>query len=491
MLSKSKITRGLQCQKSLWLYKNQPELREVSDGLQAIFDTGTDVGKLAQQKFPNGIDATEGHDWPNYECSRNTIYLITTGQEVIYEATFVFNNVLVAVDILVKNHLGTWDAYEVKSTNSVKEPHIIDSAIQYYVMEGAGIPIRSFSVMHFNNTYVRQGALDIEQLFTETDITEEILDWQEKLPDIIEELEAVQQEAKSPEIEIGPHCTNPYGCDFMAHCWKHIPEYSVFNLTRGGERSWDLYHKGILEIKDIPVEYPMGDGHRIQLMAEITSEPYIIKEGIERFLNNITYPVYHFDFETMMSAVPMFDNSRTYQQVPFQYSVHIQESKNAEPIHKEFLTKTEAGKLSEDPREELIKQMLVDLGTEGTILAYHSSFEVMRIKELAIDFPAYATKLMALIPRVQDLEVPFRNKYFYTKEMQGRSSIKKVLPALVPELSYSDLDIQEGGTASATFLAMFKGEFEGDYEATNQQLLDYCKLDTYAMVKLLERLMEV
>jgi hypothetical protein len=489
MLSKSKITRGLQCQKSLWLYKNQPELREISDGQQAIFDTGTNVGKLAQQKFPNGIDATEGHDWPNYECSRNTIYLITTGQQVIYEATFVFNNVLVAVDILVKNNLGTWDAYEVKSTNSVKDPHIVDSAIQYYVMEGAGIEIRSFSVMHFNSTYVRQGDLDIEQLFTETDITDEVMEWQDRMPDIIVELEEVQQEAKCPEIEIGQHCSSPYGCDFMAHCWKHVPEYSVFNLTRGGERSWDLYHKGILEIKDIPVEYPMGDSHKMQHWSELTGESFINKEAIGRFLNGIEYPVYHFDFETFMSAVPLFDQARTYQQIPFQYSIHKQESRDGEIEHFEYLAETNAEQ--KDPREALIIQMLMDLGTKGSILAYHSSFEVSRIKEIARDFPQYAEDLLALNKRMIDLEAPFRSKYYYTKKMQGRSSIKKVLPALVPELSYQDLEVQEGGTAMAVFLAMFNGTFEGDVEEMRKNLLAYCKMDTWAMVKLLQKLLEI
>jgi len=491
MLSKSKITRGLQCKKSLWLYKNQPELRKISDGQQAIFDTGTNVGLLAQQKFPGGIDVTEGHDWPNFECADNTKYQIGIGTAVIYEATFVYNKVLVAVDVLVKNEYGTWDAYEVKSTNSAKEPHIVDCAIQYHVMEGCGVELRSISVMHFDSDYVRMGDLEVERLFTATDITEEVLEWQPELPAIIAELEATQKQALCPEVEIGPQCSNPYGCDFQAHCWKHVPEYSVFNLTRAGERAWDLYHKGILEIADIPWEYPMGDSHRIQYETELTGKPYIIKDGIERFLEDIQYPVYHFDFETMMSAVPMFDNSRTYQQIPFQYSLHIQQSLDSEPEHLEYLAPAKVGISGSDPREGLIVQMLEDLGSSGTILAYHASFEMVRIKELARDFPKYAKELLALNARFLDLEIPFRKKYYYTKEMQGRSSIKKVLPALVPGLSYADLEIKEGGTASATFLAMHKGAFEGDYDVTRQQLLDYCKLDTYAMVKILEKLYSV
>jgi len=314
MLSKSKITRGLQCPKSLWLYKNQPELRgEISASQQAIFDRGTNVGLLAQQKFPGGVDATEGHDWPNFECADTTKYLVGIDQEVIYEATFVYNKVLVAVDILVRNEVGTWDAYEVKSTNGTKDTHITDCAIQYYVMEGCGITLRSMSVLHFDRDYVRQGDLDVEQLFMATDITEEVKELQADMLDTVLDLESLQNQSNCPKIEIGPHCTNPYPCDFANHCWKDIPEYSVFNLTRGGERSWELYRRGITEITDIPVEELMSDNQRIQQLADITGEPHIIPAGVKSFLNKLVYPIYHFDFETMMSAVPLFDKSRTYQ----------------------------------------------------------------------------------------------------------------------------------------------------------------------------------
>lgn len=487
MLSKSKITRGLQCQKSLWLYKNQPELRgEISASQQAIFDTGTNVGILAQQNFPGGIDATEGHDWPNFECADTTKYLVGIDQEVIYEATFVYNKVLVAVDILVKNEEGTWDAYEVKSTNGAKEAHITDCAIQYYVMEGCGITLRSMSVMHFNRDYVRLGDLDIEQLFMATDITDEVRELQADMLNTVLDLEALQNQTSCPNIEIGPHCSNPYPCDFASHCWKDIPGYSVFNLTSGGDRSWELFHRGITEIADIPVEEPMSDNQRIQQLADLTGEPHIIPKGIRSFLAQLVYPIYYFDFETMMSAVPMFDKSRTYQQIPFQYSVHVQPVAGADCQHLEYLPEVSLGVNSPDPREPLIVQMLADLGANGTILAYHASFEITQIKALARDFPQYAEPLLALIPRFVDLRKPFSMRAYYHPDFKGSTSIKYVLPALVPELSYQDLEIQEGGTASATYLAMHQGVYQGDYDTTRRHLLDYCKLDTLAMVRLLE-----
>lgn len=489
MLSKSKIMRGMQCHKSMWLYKNRKDLLEISPAQQAVFETGTNVGVLAQQLFPGGADATTGFDWPNYETAKITKQLIEKGENVIYEATVVSHNTLVAVDILVKNNLGTWDAYEVKSTTQVKEPHFPDAAVQYFVLTQSGLEINSISIVHLNNQYVRQGVLAIQQLFSIVDITDDVQEWQEQMPDLITELDAIENKKYCPEIEIGQHCSDPYGCLFTSFCWQHIPEYSVFNLARGGERSWDLYAKGILEIKDIPFEYTMGDSARIQYESELTGEPFINKEAIGRFLNGIEYPVYHFDFETFMSAIPLFDNARPYQQIPFQYSIHKQETANGEAEHFEYLAETSAEQ--KDPREALIIQMLKDLGTEGSILAYHASFEITQIKALAQDFPQYADDLLTLNKRMIDLEAPFRSKYYYTKEMQGRSSIKKVLPALVPELSYGDLEVQEGGTAMAVFLAMFNGTFNGDVEQMRKNLLAYCERDTWAMVKLLEKLSQV
>ncbi len=219
-------------------------------------------------------------------------------------------------------------------------------------------------------------------------------------------------------------------------------------------------------------------------MAEITEESQLNIHGIQAFLKNIVYPVYHFDFETIMPAMPMFDQSRTYQQIPFQYSLHLQDKRGVVARHIEWLA--EADGL--DPRPLLMQSMLENLGDHGTIMAYHSSFEIMRIKELARDYPEFSLQLMALVPRFVDLEIPFRNKYYYHRDMQGKSSIKNVLPALIPELKYDDLEIQDGGSASSIFLQMMQGSFEGDFDKTREALLEYCKMDTLAMVRLLEKL---
>lgn len=444
------------------------------------------MGQLAQQLYPDGVDAQQEEPYPNFRVAKRTQALIRMGTPVLYEATFIHDDVLVAADILVREG-NVWDVYEVKSTNDVKDPHIVDAAIQYYVLKNNGITIRSMNIITFNREYVRRGELDIHGLFQTHDVTEEVLQRQDELPEIIEELKSVQELREEPDIDIGPHCSDPYTCDFMGYCWSDIPEYSVFNLTNARGRQWELYERGIDLIEDIPFDLNLSDAQQIQVDAERSGEPYINEDGVKLFLNQLEYPIYHFDFETFMPAVPMFNESRTYQQIPFQYSVHIETAPGANPIHHEYLADSDG----KDPRESLIKQMLNDLGTEGTILAYHSSFEVSRIKELARDFPEYSTELQKLVDRIEDLEVPFRRKYYYTREMQGRSSIKKVLPALVPNLNYEDLEIQEGGTASNTFLQMMNGNFDGDVEETRNALLEYCKMDTLAMVELLNELYKV
>jgi hypothetical protein len=490
MLSKSKITRGLQCHKAMWLYKHRRDLISISPAQQAVFDTGTQVGRLAQDLFPGGTDATAGYDWPNYQTAAITQQLIQGGANVIYEATFISSNTLVAVDILVKNETGSWDAYEVKSSTSVKDPHIPDAAVQYFVLKNSGLDMNSISIVHINNNYVREGEVDVHQLFKMVDITEDVQAWQDQLPSLIQQLDAIEQLSETPDIEIGPHCDKPYSCLFKDYCWKHIPNYSVFDLPRGGHKAWELYEKGILEIKDIPIEYPMSDAHSIIRWSEITGEQHINQEALNNFLANIQYPIYHLDFETFRSAVPVLDNTKPFQQIPFQYSLHI-EKENGELEHRAFLQQTGADEVSSDPREALIKQMLEDIGKQGTILVYNQSFEIGRIKELARDFPAYQDDLLALLDRIVDLIVPFSKKYYYTKEMQGSASIKYVLPALVPELSYDSLTIKNGDMASNTFLQMHQGIYQGDYQQAHQDLWEYCKLDTLAMVKLLQKLKEV
>ena len=482
MLSKSKVIRGLQCEKSLWLYKHQYNLQDQVDAAQqAIFDTGQDVGVLAQQLWPGGIDATEGHEYPNVLCAKQTQRLLEDGQHVIYEATFVYDDTLVAVDVLAYEN-GVWNAYEVKSSTSVKEVYYDDAAVQYYVMQGAGVALRNISIVHVNTDYVREGDLNVAEFFHFENITEAVQGLQDDMPQTISSLLEMLK-GDMPEVEIGAHCSNPYGCSFMGHCWQHIPEYSVFNIARIGAKAWELYEQGILEVKDVPEDFDLSDNQQLQVVAEKTGEEILDKKGIKTFVKDLEYPLYFLDYETINPAVPMFDGQQPYRQMPFQYSLHVQEKKGGAITHREFLAPCNG----EDTRPAFIEQLIKDCATNGDILVYNIGFERGRTEALMANFPAYENALEKIIWRMKDLMIPFQQKMYYTPAMKGRYSIKAVLPALVPELSYADLEIADGGTASALYKAHFTSE-KPLPDDTKQNLLDYCKMDTWAMVKILEKL---
>ncbi len=479
-LSKSQFIRGLQCYKSLWLYQNKPELREEPDAAkQAVFDSGTEVGKLAQKLFPEG---TEIHFAPDRiaENIQRTAELLDAGIETIYEAAFRFNDVLVLVDILHKDARG-WHIYEVKSSTEMKEVHVNDVAIQYYVLTGCGLAIESASVIHINNQYIRQGDLDIQELFVIADVTEDILSCQDYIRDELSSMKEMLQD-HMPEIDIGTHCSSPYDCDFHNHCWQHIPKPSVFDLTRlWGSRKFELYYKGVLAFEDIPDEYRLSPAQIMQIQAEHDNRRFINERNIAAFLDTFTEPIGFLDFETYQEPVPDFNNQRPYQQIPFQYSLHIIE--NGELIHFEYLAPAGI-----DPRREFIERLIEVTERCSTILVYNQGFENGRMRELAGLYPEYACDIAAIIARVVDLMKPFQAKDYYTKEMKGSYSIKKVLPALVPELGYDDLEISNGGMAMQAFANLQHMDDETEIACLRANLLKYCEMDTLAMVKIWEHL---
>jgi len=446
MLSKSKYVRGTNCPKSLWLYVYKKDQQVISESAQLVFSRGTDVGKLAQEYFPNGKLAVL-EDYPNAESAKRTQEFIQQGIETIYEATFIFDNTLVAVDILHREN-GKWSFYEVKSTNSTKPQHVIDVAVQYYVLVGSGLQVENAYLMHFNRDYVRRGDINVKELFIADSILQEVLQKQTEVKENIPLLLFMLQ-GQEPTIEMGNYCHDPYECDFQEYCKSFIAKVE-------------------------PVE--------------LSSLPIVNEVEVRRFVNTIEYPVCHLDFETIMPGVPIFNESRPYQQIPFQYSLHFQESKESEIKHYAYLAPSD---LNIDPRFGLIKQMIEELKDAKTILVYNIAFERTRIKELMRDFPEFENELQSIDDRLMDLIIPFRKKFYRTETMEGSSSIKKVLPALCPDLSYNELEIGNGMDASNAFLDLYYTNDEKYKENVRQNLLNYCHLDTLAMVKILEVLNNV
>jgi hypothetical protein len=480
ILSKSTFIRGMQCEKSLYLNKYNKELKAQPDpSLEAIFTQGTQVGELAQKLFPGGVDCTPASVYDFQKAVLKTNEFINFGNPVIYEAAFQHNGVLAALDILVKDNEG-WKAYEVKSSTAVTDTYILDASIQYYCIKNAGIDLVDISIIHINNQYIKQGELDINQLFTIESIKDQVLDKQSTIENDIDRLKNTLNQTNEPSKEIGIHCSSPYSCDFMHYCWKDIPEYSIFDISRLSiHKKFELYKKGILNFNQIPSDFPLNENQWKQVHGEIRNEKFINQLEIKDFIESFQFPIYFLDFETFTTAIPIIDNSRPYQQIVFQYSIH-KLTNDYLLTNGEFLAESDG----KDPRIPFIEKLINDCGDSGTILVYNIGFERGRLSELCDIFPKYKSQLSLLMDRMIDLMIPFQKKWYYTPEMKGSYSIKKVLPALIPNLTYSNLTIKEGGTASNTFASMMNNTFSGDIEQTRKDLLEYCKLDTYAMVEI-------
>ena len=490
LLSKSTFVRGCQCVKSLYLNKYQKDLRgEIDEQTQMIFDIGHNVGELAQKLFPNGEFGTLQGEIPSLVSVNRTQELIKNGASVIYEATFMFDEVMVAMDILVK-HETSWKAYEVKSSTKVSETYLIDTAVQYYVITNSGVELSDISIVHIDNQYVKQGEIDVFKLFKIESVYSKAKENQEFVKVNISKFKDILRLESVPEIEIGTHCFSPYTCDFEGHCWQNVPENSIFSYKgMKGDKKWDLFKSNIHLVENIPDDYYLNNTESLVVNSVKNNETHINKPALKTFVSKLQYPLYFLDFETLyMVTIPIYDNTRPYQQVPFQYSLHIKQNPNSELEHKHFLAEANQ---NIDPRFEFIERLINDIGTSGNILVYNASFEINKLQDIKTLLPKLSNKIDAIISRVVDLMVPFRSRHFYTPEMKGSYSIKQVLPALVPNLSYKGMNIADGGTASASFMSLFNETNTEVINKVREDLLKYCELDTFAMVKIVEKLNEL
>lgn len=446
MLSKSRYLKGLKCKKALWLNKHKKKEAYYDESTLQVFATGNTAGDLAQQYFPGGELALVD-DYPNSKAIAKTKQLIENGCKTIYEATFAAKNTLVAVDILHKID-DEWHAFEVKSTNSVKNEHIRDAAIQYYVMTNAGIEIEDISIMHFDKTYVKQGEIIPQKLFTYESVFDKMGIYLGKIPKNIETFLKVYQQ-EEPEITIGDHCNTPYACEFANYCHSLKENQSIVE-------EWESAR---------------------ELSKEVSNKN---TKGLQEFLKENPYPIYSLDFESVQHGIPEYDNSRPYQQIPFQYSLHYQKDINSAPVHFEFL-----GNGKDDPREDLIIQMINDLNyndVKGKILMY-SSFEKTMINNFIRDYPKYTDELESIRERLVDLGVVFR-RYIKTEATENTWSLKTVLPTFLPHLSYQDLEIQNGTQTMEVYRNLSEIKDAKEIDKQRSAMLAYCKLDTKAVLDL-------
>ena len=484
-ISKSQYLRGVQCPKALWLYRHRPELAaEVTEARQYIFDTGNEVGELAKRYFEGGVEIEENY-YQIDQAIKSTDRAVQRGNGVIFEATASSEDgAFSRIDVFKKTEgMEAWDLIEVKSATEVKDYYIDDIALQRYAFTGAGYSIRKSILMHLNSDYVRFGELDLKSLFRLDDCTDTVAEYMPTIGPRVKELIKLLSSGDEPEVDIGDQCTDPFECDYIPYCWQHVPEYSVYDIFSGA-RLHDLLSAEIMDVADVPDGFDMTDRQSIAVSAYKKNKTHKDTLNIRAFLDRLQYPLYFLDYESVWPAVPLFDRSTPYQQIPFQYSLHVQPRKGGALKHIEFL---HTG--ADDPRPGLVRSLIENCGNQGSVVVYNQAYESRINNELGRDFPEHRSALEKINSRMADLLVPFRSRHLYHPEMKGSASLKSVLPAFAPEMSYEGLAIADGEAASIRYLSCIRGLVTGDEK---QKIFDdlktYCRQDTRAEVTLLEML---
>ena len=428
----------------IWVKKNDPsKIPPVDPDTQALFDTGHKFEPYAESLFPEGL-ALSFEDYDEYlSLPERTQDAINSGAKVIFQPRFVWQEFTCISDIISFVGDKEIDLYEIKSSTSVKIDHEYDLAFQTAVIEGCGYKVRNIFVIHVNNKYVRQGEIEADKLTNFADVTELVKDKAE-----------ITKKYMPMALEIVKS--------------KKMPDPNPKFAKLGSKKEWTVIYNNIMGISDTKKTY------------DDTILPNIKTKEIQNFIKKLEYPLYFLDYETMSSLVPYFDGHRPYQQVPFQYSLHIQRTPDSELEHTEYIHSENS-----DPALPLVKQLIRDIGDKGSVLVWYECFEKSRNSELGEMFPEYHDAMEAINNRVVDLMVPFKSKMYDEPRCEGSASIKNVLPVLVPSLSYKVLDIQEGGSAQRLWMEAVLDETRKDEkDKILKDLFEYCKLDTLAMVEI-------
>ena len=480
-LSKTKYLDGLKCPKLLWYeYNRKEDLPEIDAATQAIMNQGKIVGELAQTLFPNGI-VLQRDPAPDKQAEKSLE--AAKLRKPLFEAGFVHKQAYTLADILNPVEKNAWDLIEVKSSSSVKDEHYSDVAFQKYTYEGAGLKIRKCYLMYINNQYVRKGKIEPEKLLATEDVTKQC---DELIPEIeqniIDMLEVIRKKDE-PQVKVGPHCDSPYSCLLEGMCWNFLPpKDDVFCLYSGKKKAYELMERGILRITDIKEDIDLSNKQNIQVESHKSGKPHIDKKGIEEFLNGLNYPFYFLDFETINPAIPAYDNSRPFEAIPFQYSLYIIQDKNEKPECHSYLAPGD-----KDPRPEILKQLKALLGSSGSVIAYNATFEKTTLRHASEAYPEYQDWVAELEERIADLLVPFRSFFYYHPDQAGSASLKSVLPVMT-NLSYGDMEINEGAMASIEYSRVTFGKNidEKEHQRVRAALEKYCDLDTKGMIGILE-----
>lgn len=493
-LSKSKYCSLWQCPKIAWLKKYKPEEMIIDDGVTARMNAGTEVGDLARSLLGEYVDVTI-HNEETLDLSAmitKTKEEMTKGTSVICEASFSFDGLYCAVDILKKESDG-WAIYEVKSSTHNDSPvYMADIAYQKYVLENCGVTITDTYLVCINNEYIFDGTLNIQELFKVTNVFDLVKAEEKNVAPNISLAEALLASPEEPAIDLSENCNSPYPCMFWGYCSGHLPNPSVFNLYRlPFKKKLEYYHEQLISYQELMASSKIKNEKQLRQIQFALEDrgTYIDVDGIRSFLDTLSYPIYFLDFETMQPVIPEFVGTKPYQQIPFQYSLHYIEEEGGELQHKEFLAESGA-----DPRRSLAERLCADIPMDVCVTAYNKGFECGRIQELADIFPDLAEHLLNIKSNIKDLLTPFQSGYYYNRAMGGSFSIKSVLPAIYPDdpaLDYHNLDGVHNGSEAMDIFPQIQYMLPDEQVKARQNLLKYCELDTYAMVKVWEELERV
>ena len=482
-LSKSRFVAGVQCLKRLYWQVHEPELAAGPDASgYAIMEQGREVGMLARQSFPGGVEVRSDRGLD--EAIRATRELVANPEvPAIFEGTFENGGVLVRVDVLQRRR-DRWRLLEVKSTTSLKEEHLDDVGIQSRVVSRSGLDLASVNLAHVNRDYVFDGgSIDPRKFFKIRNLTRRVQRLQPKLTFQLRAEFTVLNMPNAPDLPPGPHCTHPVTCEFFEQCNRPRPDDHIGYLPRlHASAVEELEELGVESIRDVPDDFELTEIQRRAATCVQTGEPWYDIDGLTTQLAGLKYPICYMDFESVNRAIPRFPDMRPYDQLPFQWSVHVLRKPDARPEHHEFLATD-----TTDPRREFITSLCSALGKSGSIVVY-SAFESQRLSELATWLPEFSGRIKKIQKRLWDLLPVVRNHVYHPK-FAGSYSIKNVLPALVPGMTYEGMEVADGTDAGLAWESLIRGGLDqAERDRIRKALLDYCGQDTLAMIRLVERL---
>jgi hypothetical protein len=434
--------------------------------------------------FPDGVEVGGGVIDLD-ETIRRTKQALKS-RKPLFEAAFSARGGYCRVDILRPAPNNAWDLIEVKSTTSLKDVHLDDLAFQTWVLAREGLELRRCHLMHISPDFIRRGEIDPKKFFVLEDVTEQVTNLSQQVEGKLNGMFKAIRQRQHPDIKIGSYCDDPYACPLHDHCWSFLPEGSVFDLYRGKQKAFGLLDEGVMLLKSIPDKFKLTANQTIQRQVAISGKPYINRRAISNFLDRLEYPLHFLDFETFGTAIPLFDGVRPYQQIPFQFSLHIVREPGLEPNHYSFLAEGKG-----DPRPAFMLRLREVIGRTGSLVAFNAQFELSRLKECCEAMPNFSRWLKPIETRTVDLLEPFRAFDYYHPDQGGSASMKAMLPALTGK-GYEELDIQKGDTSSREFLRVNYGNVsDAERSRVRKQLEEYCGQDTEGMIWIVQKLSQI